>query len=76
MKPQEIIKECITLRKTTQEGLAKRVGYKGQTNITAVLNKNKHIRMDVFLKLLASMGYELIVRDITDPEIEWNVTEY
>lgn len=76
MKAQEIVKECIKMREITQEELAKRVGYKGQTNITAVLNVNKTIRMDVFLKLLHSMGYELVVRDVTDRDIEWNVTEY
>lgn len=75
MESQEIIKECLKMRELTQVELAKRVGYKGQTNINTVLNRSKTMRINTFIKLLHSMGYELVVRDVTDRDIEWNVTE-
>lgn len=74
MKAQDIIRETIKMRETTQAELADRLGYKSQANISVLLTQNKEMKMSVFFRLLTALGYEIVVRDIANREYEWILT--
>ena len=52
-----------------REGLAQRAGYAGATAITNKLQTKKSMRVDTFVKIMAAMGYEVVVRSISKQQI-------
>ena len=54
----------LAMRGWKQPELARRSGFKSQSNITGLLNNNKNgIRMDNFFRMVSAMGFEIIIRD-------------
>ena len=76
MKPADIIKEALNTCGWSQEELAKRLGYKGQSSIGSRLSKNS-MRLDTFMAFLDEMGYELVVKSKCPNKNsnEWKVSE-
>ena len=73
MTGKEIVKEILHLRGWSQSKLAEDIG-KSQTNITGYLNRGKNeMRLDVFVKMVEAMGYEVIVRDKQGSSEKWRV---
>ena len=73
MTGKEIVKEILHLRGWSQSKLAEDIG-KSQTNITGYLNRGKNeMRLDVFVKMVEAMGYEVIVRDKMGFSGKWRV---
>lgn len=72
MTTKEIIVEAMKRRGFNQAHLASAAGLKRQSNVSEML-RSSSMRVDNFCKLLATMGYEIVVRDIQTTEIVWNV---
>lgn len=78
MNSGEIVKEAMKTIGWSQETLARQVGY-GDGKSTSVSNRinSNRMRVDIFVKFLNAMGYELVVRS-TSPNTnknEWTVSE-
>lgn len=74
MNEKEVIKECLSIRGWSQSKLAEESGYKSQKNITGFLNRGENgLRMDVVVRLLNAMGYEVVVRDKMGSKQEWTI---
>lgn len=72
MNEKEIVKELIEMRRWSQEKLAKEIGYKSQSNINAILNRDTNgVRSDLLVKMLNALGCELVVRDKMGSDKEW-----
>lgn len=64
MTDKQIIKTAMENRRWSQQKLAEKAGFKGQSNITSYINNNKNaMRVDNLVKMLSAMRYELVVRD-------------
>lgn len=74
MDAKEIIKSILSLRSWSQAKLAEESGFKGQSNITGILNRGTSLRVDNFVLLVEAMGCEIIVRDKLGSEAEWRLT--
>lgn len=70
MNEKDIIREAMVSCGWNQEILAQKVGYKTQSAISNRLS-GKSMRVDTFVKLLAAMGYEVMVRS-TSPNTNKN----
>ena len=68
MEAKKAIKEIMKACGWSQEKLAEKCGMKSQSNITGILNRNSSLRVDVFLKMIQAMGFELVVRDTRKKE--------
>lgn len=82
MKSGDIVKEAMKTMGWSQQTLAKQAGYVGedgegmQQAVGNRINGNR-MRVDIFVKFLSAMGYELVVRS-TSPNTnknEWTVSE-
>lgn len=73
MKAKDIIKTAIAVRGTTQEELAKKLGYSYQSGITNIVNR-KDIRVSNLTKLLNAMDYEVVVKDRRTGKVLGEVT--
>ena len=60
MTEKDIIKEALSSCGWTQEILAEKLGYKGQSCIAGRLTGNS-MRVDTFVKFLDAMGYKVMV---------------
>lgn len=74
MTASESVKEIMKKHGVSQELMAKRAGYKYQSNVTGILNRGASMRVDNLLKMINAMGCELIIRDRKDGD-EWTVDE-
>jgi len=70
MNEKDIIREAMKSCGWNQEILAQKAGYKTQSAIGNKL-KGKSMRVDTFVKLIATMGYEVMVRS-TSPNTNKN----
>jgi hypothetical protein len=52
--------------------LAKKLGYKTQSGVGNALSRENGMRVDVFVKMMNAMGYDVVVRRGKD---EMSVTE-
>ena len=72
MTEKDVVREVMKLRDWKQPKLAQEAGFKGQSNITGLLNNNKNgIRIDNLFKMLNAMGCEIVVRDKMGTKKEW-----
>ena len=62
---KEIVRALTDKRGITQQSLAERAGFAGQTNIAA-LYQSKNMRVDNLVRLVEALGGELIVRTVDD----------
>lgn len=64
MTEKDVVRKGMQMRGWKQPELARRSGFKSQSNITGLLNNNKNgIRMDNLFRMLDAMGFEIVVRD-------------
>lgn len=72
MTEKEVVRKVMQIRGWKQPTLAKKAGFKSQSNITGLLNNNKNgIRIDNLFKMLSAMGCEIVVRDTMGTNQEW-----
>ena len=72
MTEKEVIRKVMNLKGWSQSMLAKKAGFKNQSNITGLLNNNKNgIRIDNLFKIFTALGCEIVIRDIKENEQEW-----
>lgn len=76
MNEKQIVKRIMRVKGCSQTTLAKEMGYKGQANITSLLNTSKNgMRTDILRQMLDILGYELIIRNKFDKREEFVVGE-
>lgn len=67
MTEKDIIREAMKRRGWNQTELAKKAGFPKQSNITGLLNNNKHgIRIDKFVQLCNGLGLRVVIQDEYD----------
>lgn len=74
MTAKKILKELLSIRRWSQEQLAKKAGLKAQTNVTGILNRGKTMSVENLLLLAGTMGCEVVVRDTMGSGQEWVIT--
>ena len=69
MKSGDIVRAKMESAGITQKGLADKLGYKTQSCISDALARKNGMRIDVFVKMMNALGYEVVVRRGKDEEI-------
>ena len=72
MKSNEAVRAAMESGGITQAELAAKLGYKGQSSVGNALGRENGMRVDVFVKMMNAMGYDVVVRRGKD---EMTVTE-
>ena len=72
MKSNEVIREAMKIDGISQANLATKVGYKNQSSVGNALSRENGMRVDVFVKMMNAMGYDVVVRRGKD---EMTITE-
>ena len=73
MKSSEAIKEIMKMREWSQTKLAEEAGFKGQTNITGMINRSVSMKVDNLIRLVEAMGCEVVIRDKMGSKKEWRI---
>lgn len=72
MKSNEVVRTVMSADGITQANLAAKLGYSGQSAVGNALSRENGMRVDVFIKMMNAMGYDVVVRRGKD---EVTVTE-
>ena len=72
MKSNEVVRKVMSADGITQANLAEKLGYKTQSGVGNALSRENGMRVDVFVKMMNAMGYDVVVRRGKD---EMTVTE-
>jgi antitoxin component HigA of HigAB toxin-antitoxin module len=72
MKSNEVVRNVMSADGITQANLAAKLGYKTQSGVGNALSRENGMRVDVFVKMMNAMGYDVVVRRGKD---EMTVTE-
>ncbi len=72
MKSNEVVRAVMSADGITQVELANKLGYKTQSGVGNALSRENGVRVDVFVKMMNAMGYDVVVRRGKD---EFAVTE-
>lgn len=72
MKSNEVVRTVMSADGITQANLATKLGYKTQSGVGNALSRENGMRVDVFVKMMNAMGYDVVVRRGKD---EMTVTE-
>lgn len=72
MKSNEVVRAVMSADGITQMELANKLGYKTQSGVGNALSRENGMRVDVFVKMMNAMGYDVVVRRGKD---EVTVTE-
>lgn len=72
MKSNEVVRTVMSADGITQANLAAKLGYSGQSAVGNALSRENGMRVDVFVKMMNAMGYDVVVRRGKD---EITVTE-
>lgn len=72
MKSNEVVRAVMSADGITQMELANKLGYETQSGVGNALSRKNGMRVDVFVKMMNAMGYDVIVRRGKD---EMSVTE-
>lgn len=62
MKSNEVVRTAMSADGMTQANLAAKLGYKTQSGIGNALSRENGMRVDVFVKMMNAMGYDVVVR--------------
>jgi antitoxin component HigA of HigAB toxin-antitoxin module len=62
MKSNEVVRAAMSADGMTQANLAAKMGYKTQSGIGNALSRENGMRVDVFVKMMNAMGYDVVVR--------------
>lgn len=73
MKAQEVITNAMKSGSVTQKELATALGFKSQQAIGNIVTRNQGVKVDIFVKALEAMGYEVVVRKKIGKSEEWKV---
>ena len=73
MKAQEVITSAMKAGNVTQKELATALGFKSQQAIGNIVTRNQGVKVDIFVKALEVMGYEVVVRKKIGKSEEWKV---
>ena len=72
MKSNDVVRTVMSADGITQMELANKLGYKTQSGVGNALSRENGMRVDVFVKMMNAMGYDVVVRRGKD---EMAVTE-
>ena len=72
MKSNEAVRTVMSADGITQANLAAKMGYKTQSGVGNALSRENGMRVDVFVKMMNAMGYDVVVRRGKD---EMTITE-
>lgn len=72
MKSNEAVRAVMSTDGITQANLAAKLGYKTQSGVGNALSRENGMRVDVFVKMMNAMGYDVVVRRGKD---EMTITE-
>lgn len=72
MKSNEAVRAVMSAAGITQSTLADKMGYKTQSGVGNALSRENGMRVDVFVKMMNAMGYDVVVRRGKD---EMTITE-
>lgn len=72
MKSNDVVRAIMSADGITQANLAAKMGYSGQSAVGNALGRENGMRMDVFVKMMNAMGYDVVVRRGKD---EMTITE-
>lgn len=67
MNSAQIIEKIRLDSRVSQSELAKRAGYKSQTNITGILHRGTTLKVSNFDRLLHALGYKIVVMPDSTP---------
>ena len=70
-----IVRAALKERKWTIAKLAEEAGYKSGNNVNGILNRGDSMRVDTFVRMMESMGYEIVVRDKMGSTSAWKVND-
>lgn len=73
MKAQEVITNAMKAESVTQKELANALGFKSQQAVGNIVTRNQGVKVDIFVKALEAMGYEVVVRKKIGKFEEWKV---
>ena len=62
MKSNEVVRAVMSADGITQMELANKLGYKTQSGVGNALSRENGMRVDVFVKMMNAMGYDVVVR--------------
>ena len=62
MKSNEIVKAIMKNDQLSQMALAEKMGYNHQSGVGNALQRENKISVEMFLNMLNTMGYDLVVR--------------
>ena len=62
MKSNEVVRAAMAADGISQTNLAAKLGYKHQSSVGNAVNRENGMRVDVFVKMMNAMGYDVIVR--------------
>lgn len=76
MNDKQIVKAALKRRGESQTSLAEKMGYANKTSIATMLSRPSDLRMNVLLKMLDALGFEIVIRskDKAD-KVEWVMSE-
>ena len=73
MKAQDVIINAMKAGNITQKELATALGFKSQQAVGNIVTRNQGVKVDIFVKALEKMGYEVVVRKKLGKSEEWRV---
>ena len=62
MKSNEVVRAAMAADGISQANLAAKLGYKHQSSVGNALGRENGMRVDVFVKMMNAMGYDVLVR--------------
>ena len=63
MKDNEAVKKALKVRDMSQKALATAVGYVGQSAIGQALSRENGMRVDLLVKFMSALGYDVVIKD-------------
>jgi plasmid maintenance system antidote protein VapI len=73
MTEKQAIRTAMWTRHWSQQKLADKMGYKRQTNISSLLNEERSIRFETFIKLMEVMEFEITITNMHNPDEQYIV---
>ena len=62
MKSNEVVRAAMKADGISQANLAAKLNYKTQSGVANALGRENGMRVDVFVKMMKAMGYDVVVR--------------
>lgn len=62
MKSEDVLWNALVIDGVTQQQMAERLGYKSHAAITNAMSRKTGMRMDLFVRIMNELGYEIVAR--------------